>query len=112
MLFIIIVSAPSEPQDLKLAPVDGSSISVTWLAPEELNGILQSYILKWTDVTNNFNNMSATEEETVTVPPNNTTYLASGLQSCQLYQFSVTGTTGGGEGKYVSDTGTTIEAGE
>lgn len=80
-----------------------------WSAPEQLNGLLQSYTLKWTEAPNKLGNIFATSEESVSLPPDTTTYMAAGLDPSQTYQFFVTATTGGGEGNYASDTGTAQE---
>ena len=82
------MTAPSAPQNVKVVNPETKELTVTWEAPEDINGVILGYTIDWTP-TDNGGSMNVTDGNQTTLTK---------LQSCTEYTVIVTCTTGGGVG--------------
>lgn len=89
-----IFIAPEAPSDIKVVVSSPSSLYVSWLPPNEPNGIITKYILYSRDV----NGREELNHDKKTLPSQQLYYEAKNLQSLIEYQFWVSASTRIGEG--------------
>lgn len=87
--------APEAPSDIKVVVSSPQSMFVSWLPPNEPNGIITKYNL----YTRVLNGREELNHEKRNLPSQQFTYEAKGLQAHIEYQYWVTASTRVGEGK-------------
>ncbi|XP_018022128.1 phosphatidylinositol phosphatase PTPRQ-like, partial [Hyalella azteca] len=86
---------PSAPTDLNIEALNSTSVLVTWQAPEEENGIIINYTIRW-KLAGSGN--EANEDQIITTPGDSYECEVPGLFECQTYDFFVSASTSRGEG--------------
>lgn len=87
--------APEAPIDIKVAVSSPNSLYISWLPPNEPNGVITKYNL----YTRQVNGREELNNDKRNLPSQNLHYEAKGLQPHMEYQFWVTASTRVGEGK-------------
>ena len=86
---LYLISAPSAPRAVTTTGLTETSTTVNWEPPEDINGELEYYIIRW--------KLSELPEypegQNKTEWPNKTETIVPGLVSCEFYNFSVSGFT-------------------
>ena len=92
---------PGSPSSILTKAIDKSSVAVEWEPPSRKNGNLTSYKIYWQETGKNETRKSTEVSST------KTKHIVDQLRTCVLYTFSVAAANNKGEGKSVSENGTT-----
>ncbi|XP_018012690.1 phosphatidylinositol phosphatase PTPRQ-like, partial [Hyalella azteca] len=90
---------PSAPTDLNIEALNSTSVLVTWQAPEEENGIIIKYTIRWKLASSE---SEADDDQIITTPGDSYECEVPDLIECQTYDFSVSANTSRGEGERAS----------
>ncbi|XP_018006646.1 receptor-type tyrosine-protein phosphatase H-like isoform X1 [Hyalella azteca] len=90
---------PSAPTDLNIEALNSTSVLVTWQAPEEENGIITNYTIRWKLAGSG---SEENDDQIITTPGDSYECEVPDLFECQIYDFFVSASTSRGEGARTS----------
>ena len=105
VLPIVIPIAPGPPSNLRLVPIDSTSLNFSWELPTQPNGVVIGYNYSCTQTE------SAEEVARNTTNSNTTSVVLTGLSPFTSYTCSVSASTSPGTGVAATQTGITNMAG-